>query len=68
MIALKRDACAVVKRLLPLQFAADATVGAADDKEGIPDGLMGLDIGPETAAKLVKQNCIFHLYLRFKTY
>eukprot|EP00048_Salpingoeca_helianthica_P010873 m.155638 g.155638 ORF g.155638 m.155638 type:complete len:415 (-) comp15146_c8_seq1:156-1400(-) len=31
------------------KFAADATVGAATVESGIADGLMGLDIGPESA-------------------
>ena len=30
------------------KFAEDATVGAADVETGIPDGWMGLDIGPKT--------------------
>lgn len=30
------------------KFAEDATVGAASVKDGIPEGWMGLDIGPET--------------------
>jgi phosphoglycerate kinase len=30
------------------RFGADATVGAATDKEGIPDGWLGLDVGPES--------------------
>jgi len=32
------------------KFAADAKVGAADDASGIPDGWMGLDIGPKSTA------------------
>ncbi|KAJ1334145.1 phosphoglycerate kinase [Microdochium nivale] len=49
-----------VKLTLPVdyvtgdKFAADAKVGAATDKEGIPDGWMGLDCGPESA-KLFKE-------------
>ncbi len=35
------------------KFAKDATVGAATDKDGIPDGWMGLDCGPESS-KLYK--------------
>ncbi|CAG7952171.1 unnamed protein product [Penicillium salamii] len=30
------------------KFAADAKVGAATDASGIPDGFMGLDVGPES--------------------
>ncbi|KAJ5799421.1 uncharacterized protein N7518_001489 [Penicillium psychrosexuale] len=30
------------------KFSADATVGAATDATGIPDGFMGLDVGPES--------------------
>ncbi|KAJ5767033.1 uncharacterized protein N7511_004649 [Penicillium nucicola] len=30
------------------KFAADAKVGAATDATGIPDGYMGLDVGPES--------------------
>eukprot|EP00127_Corallochytrium_limacisporum_P005265 Clim_evm82s201 gene=Clim_evmTU82s201 len=30
------------------KFAEDAEVGAATDKDGIPDGWMGLDVGPES--------------------
>jgi phosphoglycerate kinase len=30
------------------KFDKDAAVGAADDKTGIPDGWMGLDIGPKS--------------------
>ena len=30
------------------KFAEDATVGAATVEEGIPDGWMGLDVGPKT--------------------
>lgn len=39
------------------KFAKDAQVGTADDKEGIPDGWMGLDAGPksqELFAKTIK--------------
>eukprot|EP00013_Stygamoeba_regulata_P008388 CAMPEP_0177669570 /NCGR_PEP_ID=MMETSP0447-20121125/23532_1 /TAXON_ID=0 /ORGANISM="Stygamoeba regulata, Strain BSH-02190019" /LENGTH=416 /DNA_ID=CAMNT_0019176487 /DNA_START=47 /DNA_END=1297 /DNA_ORIENTATION=+ len=32
------------------KFAADAAVGAADDASGIPDGHMGLDVGPASRA------------------
>eukprot|EP00941_MAST-03F_sp_MAST-3F-sp1_P000646 g646.t1 len=32
-------------------FDADAQVGAADNKTGIPNGWMGLDIGPQTVSK-----------------
>jgi phosphoglycerate kinase len=31
------------------KFAEDAVVGAATDATGIADGLMGLDVGPESA-------------------
>ena len=43
-----------VKLVLPVdyvtgdKFAKDATVGAATDEEGIPDGWMGLDVGPKS--------------------
>ncbi|KAJ9148958.1 Phosphoglycerate kinase [Pleurostoma richardsiae] len=43
-----------VKVVLPVdyvtadKFDKDATVGAATDKDGIPDGWMGLDCGPES--------------------
>lgn len=37
----------------PGQFDANATVGKADDKSGIPDGTMGLDIGPESVKRCV---------------
>jgi phosphoglycerate kinase len=30
------------------KFGADANVGAATDSEGIPDGWLGLDVGPES--------------------
>lgn len=30
------------------KFAEDAAVGAADLDGGIPDGLMGLDVGPKS--------------------
>ena len=30
------------------KFAKDAKVGEADDKSGIPDGWMGLDVGPKS--------------------
>ena len=30
------------------KFAEDAAVGAADVETGIPDGWMGLDIGPKS--------------------
>ena len=49
-----------VKVVLPVdyitadKFDKDANTGAATDKEGIPDGWMGLDCGPESA-KLFKQ-------------
>jgi len=49
-----------VKVVLPVdyvtadKFDKDANVGAATDKEGIPEGWMGLDCGPESA-KLFKQ-------------
>ncbi|CEJ58971.1 Putative Phosphoglycerate kinase [Penicillium brasilianum] len=33
------------------KFSAEATVGAATDSEGIPDGYMGLDVGPESVKK-----------------
>lgn len=32
------------------KFAENATVGAADVETGIPDGWMGLDIGPKSIA------------------
>ncbi len=32
------------------RFAADAAVGTADDASGIPDGWMGLDVGPRSRA------------------
>lgn len=41
-----------VKLVLPVdyitgdKFAKDAKVGNATDKQGIPDGCMGLDVGP----------------------
>ncbi|KAI1269032.1 putative phosphoglycerate kinase PgkA [Xylariaceae sp. FL1019] len=35
------------------KFGADAEVGAATDKDGIPDGWLGLDVGPESV-KLYK--------------
>lgn len=44
-----------VKVVLPVdyvtadKFAADANTGSATDAEGIPDGWMGLDCGPESA-------------------
>jgi len=34
------------------KFAEDALVGSADDASGIPDGWMGLDIGPKSSEKL----------------
>ncbi|KDN53355.1 putative PGK1-phosphoglycerate kinase [Tilletiaria anomala UBC 951] len=49
-----------VKVVLPVdyvtadKFAKDAQVGSATDKEGIPDGWMGLDAGPESR-KLFEQ-------------
>lgn len=36
------------------KFAADAKVGTATDAEGIPDGYMGLDVGPESVKKYQK--------------
>ena len=36
------------------KFAEDATVGAATVAEGIPDGWMGLDIGPKSAEQFAK--------------
>ena len=33
------------------RFAEDAEVGAATDESGIPDGLMGLDVGPASVEK-----------------
>lgn len=33
------------------KFDKNAQVGAASDKEGIPDGWMGLDVGPESIKK-----------------
>ena len=35
------------------QFDAAASVGAADDASGIPEGWMGLDIGPKSTAACV---------------
>jgi phosphoglycerate kinase len=35
------------------KFAADAQVKAADDGAGIPDGWMGLDVGPKSTAQFV---------------
>jgi len=35
-----------VDHVIADKFAADARVGITDDTEGIPDGWMGLDIGP----------------------
>lgn len=35
------------------KFAKDAAVGAATDESGIPDGWMGLDIGPKSEALFV---------------
>eukprot|EP00123_Amoebidium_parasiticum_P001041 comp12019_c0_seq1/m.6718 comp12019_c0_seq1/g.6718 ORF comp12019_c0_seq1/g.6718 comp12019_c0_seq1/m.6718 type:complete len:417 (-) comp12019_c0_seq1:181-1431(-) len=45
-----------VKIVLPVdfvtadKFAADANTGLANAKDGVPDGWMGLDIGPESIA------------------
>jgi len=36
------------------KFAADAAVKAADDSSGIPDGWMGLDVGPKSSELFVK--------------
>ncbi|KAJ5091873.1 Phosphoglycerate kinase [Penicillium alfredii] len=36
------------------KFAADANVGSATDADGIPDGTMGLDVGPESVKKYQK--------------
>ncbi len=36
------------------KFAADANVKAADDSTGIPDGWMGLDVGPKSSEIFVK--------------
>jgi len=36
------------------KFAADAAVKAADDSTGIPDGWMGLDVGPKSTELFVK--------------
>jgi phosphoglycerate kinase len=36
------------------KFAADASVKAADDSTGIPDGWMGLDVGPKSTELFVK--------------
>lgn len=38
------------------KFAEDAAVGAADVESGIPDGWMGLDIGPKSR-ELFAGNC-----------
>lgn len=48
------------KILLPVdyvtadKFAADAKVGAADDSTGIPEGWLGLDVGPKSNEIFVK--------------
>jgi len=36
------------------KFAADAATKAADDSSGIPDGWMGLDVGPKSSELFVK--------------
>jgi len=36
------------------KFAADAATKAADDSTGIPDGWMGLDVGPKSSELFVK--------------
>ena len=36
------------------KFAADAKVGAADDSTGIPEGWLGLDVGPKSNEIFVK--------------
>jgi len=36
------------------KFAADAAVKSADDSTGIPDGWMGLDVGPKSSELFVK--------------
>ena len=36
------------------KFAADAEKREADDSTGIPDGWMGLDVGPKSSNKFVK--------------
>jgi phosphoglycerate kinase len=36
------------------KFASDAAVKAADDSAGIPDGWMGLDVGPKSTELFVK--------------
>ena len=36
------------------KFAPDAQVRAADDESGIPDGWMGLDVGPKSSDKFVR--------------
>ena len=36
------------------KFAADASTKAADDSSGIPDGWMGLDVGPKSTELFVK--------------
>ncbi len=36
------------------QFKADAKVGAATVEEGIPDDMMGLDVGPKSVEEFVK--------------
>ncbi|GHV12040.1 hypothetical protein AGMMS49938_03820 [Fibrobacterales bacterium] len=36
------------------KFAADASVKSADDNTGIPDGWMGLDVGPKSSELFVK--------------
>lgn len=36
------------------KFAEDATVGSATVEEGIPDGCMGLDVGPQSIAKFAE--------------
>lgn len=54
-----------VEVLLPVdfvcgdKFAADAKTQVCDDKTGVPDGWMGLDVGPKTVelAKAVRWIC-----------
>lgn len=36
------------------KFAEDATVGSATVETGIPDGCMGLDVGPQSIAKFAE--------------
>ena len=54
-----------VEVLLPVdficgdRFAADAKTQVCDEKTGVPEGWMGLDVGPKTVelARAVSRNC-----------